>query len=207
MTATPTEKSPLAFDNQRHEYRLNGTPVPSVTRIISNVTDDMILNSSFIRAGVRGTAVHKICEDLNNGLKVNIKALGEDIKAYVDGYVSWRAKETHDIIASELRVYSEKYRFAGTVDIIAKNRKTGKLSIMDIKTSAVVSPTTALQLAAYEHCYREIFNIKSPVKIDRAVIWLTGDGEYTIGHYKDPTDWNIFLSHLAVCNWRRRNGL
>lgn len=198
--------SPLVFNTDKHEYVLNGTPVPSVTRVISNITEDMMFNSSFIKAGVRGTAVHKVCEDINNGVKVNFEALGEDIRAYVDGYRAFLAKEAYSVISSELRVYSEKYRFAGTVDIVARDGR-GQLAIMDIKTSAMVSPTTALQLAAYEHCYREMNGISPKKTIRRTVIWLTGDGEYTLGHYIDPTDWNIYLSHLAVYNWRKRNGL
>lgn len=204
---TTSTKSPLVFNNDRHEYLLNGSPVPSVTRIISSVTDDMMLNSSFIRAGIRGTAVHKVCEMINEAATVNFEALSEDIRPYVNGYRAFVAKEPYTVVHSEMRVYSNKYRFAGTVDIIARNPKTGRLAIMDIKTTAVLSPTIALQLSGYEGCYREMYNVKVSEKIDRIAIWLTGDGGYQLQHYKDPTDWNTFLCHLAVTNWRRRNGL
>lgn len=195
----------LQFDEVRHQYLLDGKPVPSVTKVISNVSEDMMLNNSFIKAGVRGTAVHKLCEMINNGEKVNIEQIPEDIDRYLQGYLLFCKQEKYTIIESEMRLASSKYRFAGTMDILATNPK-GKLAIMDIKTSAIVSPTTALQLAAYEQCYKEMSDLKS-TKMDRVCIWLTGDGGYQLVHYKDPNDWNVFLCKLASFNWDRKVGL
>lgn len=196
----------LTFDEIRHQYLLDGKPVPSVTKVISNVTEDMMLNNSFIKAGIRGTAVHKYCEMINNGERVNISQIPEDISRYVEGYLLFLSQEKYIVEASEMRVFSGTKRFAGTMDILAKDRK-GKLCVMDIKTSAVVSPTTALQLAAYEACYREMNKVPASKKIGRVCIWLTGDGKYELIHYNDPNDWNVFVCHLVVSNWRRKMGI
>jgi hypothetical protein len=92
------------------------------------------------------------------------------------------------------------------MDILAENSK-GKKVVMDIKTSAVVSPTTALQLAAYEYCYREMEDTPTKEKIDRVCIWLTGDDNYKLVHYKDPGDFHVFLCKLISLNWDRKMGL
>lgn len=204
----------LEFDEVSHRYLLDGRPVPSVTRVISNINEDLMLSTPFMRKTAIGTNVHKICEMINNGERVNISALGEDIRPYVEGYNSFLLKEKYQVIASELRVFSPKFRFAGTLDILARGPKG--LALMDIKTSAIVSPITALQLAAYQHCVEEmtakeeIFGAdigkKARIK-ERVCIWLTGDGEYELVHYKDPGDWNTFLCKLVSFNWDKKMGL
>lgn len=196
----------LTFDDARHSYHLDGKPVPSVTKVISNISEDLMLSTPFIRKTVIGTNVHRICEKINNGERVNIAALSEDVSSYVQGYISFLEAGEYTVEASELRVYSAKYRYAGTLDILARDKK-GRRVIMDIKTSALVSPTTALQLSAYEHAYREMEGIKKSEKIGRICIWLTGDGGYELIHYKDPGDYNVYICKLVAFNWDRKVGL
>lgn len=203
----------LSFDEVRHEYQLEGKPVPSVTKIISNINEDLMLSTPFIRKTAIGTQVHKICEMINNKERVNISALSEDIGRYVNGYIKFREAGKYIPNISELRVFSPKYRFAGTLDILAKDRK-GNWALMDIKTSAIVSPTTALQLAAYKQCLEEMAaagllpGFPENLKIkERICIWLTGDDNYELIYYKDEGDWNIFMCHLVVHNWKRKVGL
>lgn len=197
----------LTFDDFHHKYMLDGKPLPSVTSVISNVTEDLLLNSNFIRAGARGTIVHGICEKLNNGEKVNLSELPEDINRYVQGYISFLNSGDYHVTHSEIRVYSVKYRYAGTVDIIGKNRK-GQDVVMDIKTSAMVSPTASLQMAAYGHAIEEMRLLGPKTKIkERVVIWLTGDGNYQLVPYKDPTDMNTFVCKLVSFNWDKKNGM
>lgn len=196
----------LTFDEVRHEYLLGGKPVPSVTKIISNISEDLMLSTPFIRKTAIGTNVHKVCEMINNGEKINVAALSEDIRPYVNGYIKFLQTAGYTVEVSEMRVFSAKYRFAGTLDIMATGPK-GVKTIMDIKTSAIVSPTTALQLSAYEHCYREMNKLPAKEKMDRVCIWLTGDDNYELIHYKEVNDWNVFLCKLVSFNWDRKVGL
>lgn len=206
----PASESRLTFDEMAHRYLLDGKPVPSVTKVISNISEDLMLSTPFIRKTAIGTATHKVCEKINLLEKVNVSALSEDVRPYVEGYHKFYESGKYSIVASEMRVFSTKYRFAGTLDILAKNKK-GQYAIMDIKTSAMVSPTAMLQMAAYGQALEEMGITDEhgkPIKIkERVVIWLTGDGEYELVYYKDPGDWNTFLCHLVVHNWKRKNGL
>ena len=204
-------QAPLQFDEIQHRYTLNGKPVPSVTSIISTVSADSILSNNFKMAGIRGTAVHAVCEKLNNGEQVNVSSLDEDINRYVQGYISFLQTGLYEVTHSELRVYSPTKYYAGTVDIIAKNKK-GDYCVMDIKTSALVSPTASLQMAAYAGAIEEM-SAKGlldlgKIKIkERVVIWLTGDGKYELVKYKDPSDYNVFVCMLAAHNWRKKHGV
>lgn len=203
----------LRFDSVRHEYSLDGHMVPSVTKVISNVTEDMMLSNSFLKAGMRGTTVHGICEKINLGEKINIEQLPEDIDRYVRGYLKFVADGKYRVTHSEIRVFSNKYKYAGTLDILADGPK-GK-ALMDIKTSAMISPTTALQLAAYKQAAEEMGildgaigkGVKRAVIKERIAIWLTGDGDYELVHFKDLGDWQTFLCFLVTHNWRRKVGL
>jgi genome maintenance exonuclease 1 len=87
------------------------------------------------KASNRGTKVHKICEDyLNNEisemkmqmLMPDMKELFFKIKPIIDDNVS-------KVYAQEQALYSDKYRIAGRVDLIAE--WNGKLSVIDFKTS------------------------------------------------------------------------
>jgi len=206
-------KSGLVFDEVQHRYTLDGKPLPSVTSVISTATADSILSNNFKAAGIRGTAVHKVCEKLNLGEQVNISALDEDIRRYVDGYNLFLQNGAYQVTHSEQRIYSPTRYYAGTVDIIAKDKK-GNYVVMDIKTSALVSPTASLQMAGYAGAIEELVklgqipDIPKNAKIkERIVIWLTGDGKYQLVKYKDPNDYSVFICHLVCYNWRRKHDI
>lgn len=203
----------LTFDELQHEYLLDGKKLPSVTSIISTISADTILSSNFKMAGLRGTAVHAVCEKLNLGEQVNISALSEDISRYVEGYNLFLQHGAYKITHAEQRVYSPSKHYAGTVDIIATNKK-GDYCVMDIKTSALVSPTASLQMAAYAGAIEElaklkvISNLPEKVKIkERVVIWLTGDGKYQLVPFKDPQDYSVFICMLVAHNWRKKHNV
>lgn len=203
----------LTFDELQHEYLLDGKKLPSVTSIISTISADTILSNNFRMAGIRGTAVHAVCEKLNLGEQVNISALDEDIRRYVEGYNIFLQDGAYQVTHTEQRVYSPTKKYAGTVDIIAVNKK-GEYCVMDIKTSALVSPTAALQMAAYAGAIEElakaglITGLPEKVKIkERVVIWLTGDNKYQLVPFKDPTDYNVFVCKLVSYNWDKKHNI
>lgn len=86
--------------------------------------------------------------------------------------------EANNVIfeASEKKVYSEKYGYAGTFDFIA--RVGGKLVIGDLKTSSGIWDEYWLQLAAYQQALEEEF---PGVKIEDTMIIRCGkDGVFEV---------------------------
>ena len=123
-----------------------GNKYKSITTVLSNYNKQAIMewrqsvgeeqaNKISRRAADRGTKVHKICEDyLKNEipeLKMqmmmpDLKELFFKIKPHIDENVG-------KIYSQEQALYSDKYRIAGRVDLIAE--WNGKLSVIDYKTS------------------------------------------------------------------------
>ena len=204
----------FSFDEREHIYRMYGQIVPSVTKIISTISPDLLMNSNFIRKTQIGTDTHSVCEHLIDAQmgwgSVGYPELNPiavvDAQTYVDGFIKFMDKEDYIFIASELRVHSELYKVAGTMDILALHKKKGHLALMDIKTVAKLSPTVALQLWAYDKFYWEMFGKLTKTKVkERTAIWLTGDGDYKLKHYNDANDVNVFMCKLVSYQWDKAN--
>ncbi len=70
----------------------------------------------------------------------------------IDGYVAaaraFCEENLLGVLAVEYRVFSDRFNYAGTVDLMARSR-SGKVVMVDWKTSKYRYPDNALQLAAY----------------------------------------------------------
>ena len=110
---------PLEFNEERHEYRLDGKIVPSVTQILrplmdfSGIPPDVLEHKRQI-----GTAVHKAIElDLLGELDETSVA-----PALAPYFGAWRDFKSEfgvkDGTTTEYRVCSKIHGYAGTVDLI-----------------------------------------------------------------------------------------
>ena len=156
------------------------------------------------QASVRGTAVHKICEDYINNednylekhMPANIQAFN-DIKGIID-------ESINNVVMQECPLYSDYLAVAGTVDCIAE--WNGKLSIIDFKTSRKPKKKEwienyFMQTAAYAVMFEE----RTGKPINQLVILVTVDNE-------DP---HVFIEHRdqwiskfmdARAEFKARNG-
>lgn len=109
-------------------------------------------------AGERGTRVHDAIDCLlrGNTLMENSYSLEEwvKIKAFVDWYEEYRP----EILATEMSLFSRKYKYAGRVDCIAK--VAGELCVMDWKTSGSIHENFPLQFASYAQAIEEMTDLK-----------------------------------------------
>tara|TARA_Y100000034_G_scaffold136409_1_gene212713 strand:+ start:19373 stop:20113 length:741 start_codon:yes stop_codon:yes gene_type:complete len=96
------------------------------------------------RASEFGNKIHFWGEELLKGKEVRIPEEDPiddyDRKApkylkIMKKYIEQRFKEKYELIDVEKRVFSEEYKVAGTIDILAKDKKTGEIVIMDWKTN------------------------------------------------------------------------
>jgi ATP-dependent exoDNAse (exonuclease V) beta subunit len=130
--------------------RLYATPTgekyKSITTVLGNHNKEAIMewrknvgeeraNKISSKAALRGTRVHKICEDyINNDttdfqlnmLMPDLKELFFKIRPIID-------ENLGDVYSQEQALYSHKLRIAGRVDLIGM--WNGKLSVIDFKTS------------------------------------------------------------------------
>lgn len=68
-------------------------------------------------------------------------------------FAEWFEKERPEMIASEVTVWNERYRYAGTLDLLCRLRSDEYkfARIIDVKTSQNLYPEMELQVSAYKH--------------------------------------------------------
>ncbi len=109
-------------------------------------------------AAAIGTEAHAACEwmfRLQMGLKVGPEpVIGERAKIAKAAAEAWAKEHGFEPIRSEQVVYSHRYRYAGTFDLLGY--VDGRLTLIDLKTSKAVYDEMRLQLAAYWWALQEM---------------------------------------------------
>jgi len=181
------------YNDPQHLYTLDGRPLPSTTGILK--AEGFIDDAWFTEdARLRGTYVHLACHLYDKGT-LDIDTLDDALRPYLDGYIRFKEETGFQVIESEIPHYHPQYLYAGTPDKIGMMNGTDTL--VDLK-SGIIQPWCALQTASYEMFFNR------PMK--RFGVQLTDDGKYKIVPFPDRTDRNIFLSALAIHNWKINHG-
>lgn len=184
----------LEYDDAKHEYRLNGRRVPSVTQVLklAGIIDDSWYTSD---ACTRGTYVAQATEWYDRG-ELDEASLDPALRPYLDAWDKFLVDTRCEVYAIEERVCNEVYCYAGTLD---RRIKIGDAEyIIDIKTGSE-ERWHPLQTSAYARCFhdRHLF---------RASVYLKDDGTYTRRNHTDCTDGAIFMAAAAVANWKLNHG-
>lgn len=74
-------------------------------------------------------------------------------KQAFSSYLDWERHTKLKVIATEVRMVSERYRYGGTLDAVGEI--DGKLCLLDWKTGGVYGDTVIPQLAAYINLWNE----------------------------------------------------
>lgn len=107
-------------------------------------------------AAALGTTAHHAIDALISGSRTNTRGLPFQAKNVADGFLMWKEDNPDlNVERGETLVYSEKFRYAGELDSLARD-SNGKLVVLDWKTSNSVQREYAMQLAAYAHAVTEI---------------------------------------------------
>lgn len=99
----------------------------------------------------RGTAVHSIVEAWKNIDEV--KGKDSQYRGYAEAFEKWLEDNDVKVIENEKTVQSEKYKYAGTLDMLAEIN--GDLTVIDFKTGKDLYPEVHLQLSAYKRACEE----------------------------------------------------
>jgi len=195
----------LEFEPTTHTYRWNGSIVPGTTSIIGQWlrVGDMYVNiftgatvnaRMFEDAGLWGTSVHTLIDYYLDG-DLDTTNLTASQHYTLANFKNWLEEMDVEVLSHEQRLYSKKYKYAGTYDIKAKI--DDRLWVIDIKTGdySLAGP----QLAAYVQLDKE--NDKSRVLRHRAVLYLPKVANYKFIEMADRADWSFFLSRLNTHNY------
>lgn len=198
----------LSFNADNHEYKWEDRRVFSVTQVLQSVgiSDfSMVKKEVLERAQDYGTKVHKMLE-LYNKKDLNEEALDLHLVKVLDQWKQFQLFYNIDIHAVEEKLYSKKYKFAGTLDLIfsfngigEKNRPK-KLCVIDCKTGAY-QKSHPIQTSAYVQLLLE--NMDKFFDISREAYTLTlTDNSYKLNVHRNRNNLNVFLSALQVANYK-----
>jgi hypothetical protein len=189
--------SPLQFNLENHVYTVDGVKIPSVTTVLSStgISDySRVPSQTLEEAAARGTAVHRIIELYDMGQLIECPEWATE---YLDAWKKFKTEMDVKILACEMRVFHDKFWFAGTLDRIAMIG--GEKYILDIKTTSAVMVAHSIQTAAYSLAYRKQSKERA---INRGSVYVWGSGKYQFIQHKGKGDESLFLSALQVHNWK-----
>ena len=186
----------LLFDEDRHEYSVDGKIVPSVTHIIRFLACDVAAgaNASMRDAAAeRGSRIHEACTAYDiDGEDADVDG---DIVGYVRAYADFlRDYSIKTWLSFEKPLCSLGVRqFAGTIDRFGMI--DGKGTLVDIKTGSKLNmPMHRAQLCGYD-----ILLSDNGFSVDRrAILHLRKDGKYTF-HIVPQSDPEAMSAFIACC--------
>lgn len=178
-----------------HIYKYGDRTIPGVTATLEANFGNRPYWSEW--HAERGKAVHLAIHYLVNN-SLNWDSVDERIRPRIEAFQKMLNETGFRVIDSEIKLFSRKYQFAGTIDLELADREDNWI-LADIKSS--IEPTVELQLAAYSLLWEE--NYKTKVK-KAAAIELKDNGDYNMKWFNDlKRAQRIFLANLTIANWRR----
>lgn len=162
----------IEFNEELHQYTINGKIIPSVSEIIKRILPgqyDSIPEWILQRAAEFGTDVHSMIEVYNvHGMY--LPAEDERKNHCLDEWI--KLKDGIEITSSEMMV-NYKDIYCGTFDALAKI--DGQTVLMDYKTTSKVhTEHLTLQLNLYRLAYENL----TGERVDRLIgVWLPKTGE------------------------------
>lgn len=198
----------LNFDEDSHTYTLGGKVIPSVTQVLSPLTEYAGIPKHILDAAAdRGNYVHKACE-MYLWETLDEDSLKEEARPYFNGFKKFMSETGFIPEVIEERVYHPTLKYAGTLDLggilpPAGRRKKPQRALIDLKTTFKLMRAVGPQTAAYFDAWAAA-NPKDKFEA-RYALQLKKDGTYCLEPMKDRTDSNIFLSCLNIFNFMKGN--
>ena len=157
-----------------------------------------------------GTLVHSWIEDYiklklekQKNPKMKIAApkmpIEENIRSSIKQFLTWEKENKVKWLSSEIKIYSKKYEYAGTLD--AEAIVNGNRSIVDFKTSNHFSETFYLQTSAYAKARTEEIG-KEFKRIWICMIPKTGKNFKAIENKDLLVHFKGFKGALDLYKWR-----
>lgn len=170
----------IDFDEEKHEYTIDGEKIPSVSEIIAPLTAERYseLNPYMVRAAAeKGKAIHEACEAIDYGL--DLPELYPEAEGYIRAYMDFlrdyfpKWEMVEGIVA-----YQKDGRtlYAGTVD--RYGYIDGNKSIVDIKTYSSLTAESMMTASLQTELYR--LAIDSMARMKRYILHLKKDGNYRL---------------------------
>ena len=151
----------------------------------NNVRDD---------AGLIGTVVHGLIESYLKDKPI-VKQSDPKVSNCWNLFYNWWKESKYKVVDLEKKLYSSKWSYAGTLDLVVKDEKKN-LVLIDIKTSNSISFDYYLQLNAYKVAYEE----ETKTKIKKALIVRLPKRDSKIEFRDIPLTKDFFKAFIGAKN-------
>lgn len=148
-----------------------------------------------------GSRVHEYIECWTSG--ADLPPVTDDMRPSLDAYDQWVEEHGITIMESEQVVWSDAWRFAGTLDAIGQDRD-GNRVVLDWKTSSAIHDEYMMQVAAYVVADEERTGLRAA---EAHIVRFPKDGKgvevKTLDASAISEQFSGFISALSL--WRFRN--
>ena len=116
----------------------------------------------------------------------------------VKAFLGWEEECKPEWIYAERKVYCDKYKYAGTVDAVAKIN--GRVCVIDFKTSKKIYKPYHLQVTAYAQAIKRMDGLRRwPLGIILRLDKETGKFEHKV--FEPKHNFNTFKKCLELKQW------
>lgn len=183
----------IDFNPETHQYSLDGRTIPSVTQVLHEA--GIVDGQWYTEFGaLRGNYIAQATAMFDEG-DLDFESLDPQLSPFVAAWAKFRRESGFVPESIEEQVFDDLYGYAGTLD--RRGIFNGRPAIIDIKRGSCPA-WHGLQTAAYARASR-IAGCR------RFCVHLRDNETYSVNEHRDPNDEAVFLSALAVVNWKRRN--
>lgn len=177
----------IVFDDEKHEYSIDGEKMPSVTDICEPISFkklDAVSKTIVQKAALRGTAVHELIGNYIFTGEFSDEPIPSELYNYTVAFDNWWFTYKPKALYSELVVGSKELGYCGTCDFVCVI--DGKLTLIDFKTtSALDKKYLSVQLYGYKKALAERgINIEVC-----AALHLKKDGEWNYTEINPDQEW------------------
>jgi hypothetical protein len=163
----------------------------------------------------RGTAIHSAVEALSEGYE---PASNAEYEPYIQGVRDWFRQTSPQVVGNERRIVNRTLRLTGRIDLFLL--VDAQPFIVDVKTGGQ-APWHAVQTALYHLLaveddelwgyfgpqFEHLQAMERMRTLQRAILYLPGDGTYKWRQHHDPIDAYLARAALALTLWRYDHGL
>lgn len=140
----------LTFDEAKHEYRLDGRVVPSVTQVLGAVYRDVyagIPAEVLARKAALGQAVHRVIQ-LFLLERLDTSTVHASVEPYFESWLQWWATTEYQVFQAEHQFYNQAGGYAGTIDFRSLDNTP---AVVDWKITSTRVPTHPIQIGGYAY--------------------------------------------------------
>ena len=193
------------FDAEHHQYWLNGVQIPGYSEIAEaeGLTDYSCVRPDVLFAAKKfGTAGHTMTALWDKGI-LNVSILDPNLAPYLTGYQKFlrRHKVEVDPEWIESPTYSKIWKYGVTPDRLAV--VDGKLTVYEIKFTAQIPSSTAIQTAAQKIAIEE----RTGLRIKRRLGIQVLPEDFKIEPFTKIKNETIWKSAVNLYHYKKENNL